>query len=69
MNWKKAAIDLWQMLDTIDTFSDMYKPAGPDSYKAYYHAVTQEHQKRFKVLTSDGYDLFTMTGGKVTGLQ
>ena len=57
MNYKKATIELWQMLDDIDTFSDMAK--GND--KAFRDAVGKKVRERFRVLESDGYNLFTPT--------
>ena len=54
MDFKKAAIDLWQIIDDIDTYSDMAK--GND--KAFRDAVEKKVRQRFDILISDGYDLF-----------
>ena len=50
---------LWKLLDDIDTLSDIIKPIKEDGYKAFYKAVMSIASKRFDVLKSDGYDLFT----------
>lgn len=53
MTYKKIAIELWKLLDNIDTASDVYKPKKT----AYYHSVTGQQEKRFKYLGSDGYTI------------
>ena len=57
MDFKKASIDLWTMLDDIDTFSDMAK----HNDKAFRTAVEEKVRERHRVLETDGYDLFTPT--------
>jgi hypothetical protein len=57
-DWEKAAEDLWQLLDDIDTASDMFKPITLDGYKTYYSYVSKKHALRFNILKSDGYKLF-----------
>ena len=57
MDFKKATIELWQMLDDIDTFSDMAK----DNDKSFRDAVEKKVSERHRVLASDGYNLFTPT--------
>ncbi len=52
--WEHIAEDLWCILDDIDTVSDMVKPPQNDFYKY----VMKQTEKRFKVMGSDGYDLF-----------
>ena len=54
MNWKKAAKDLWAIIDDIDTYSDVCK-SNNDSFR---HMVEQKQKERFKILESDGYQLF-----------
>jgi len=58
MDYKQAAIDLWQLLDNIDTADDWAKSNGT----AYRAAVRKYAHKRFKIFTSDGYSLFTPAG-------
>ena len=61
-NYKKIAHELWQLLDDIDTASDMFKPCetnGMKSYHNFYSYSLNKAEKRFDLLTSDGYDLFT----------
>ena len=57
MDFKRAAIDLWQIIDDIDTYSDMTK--GND--KSFREAVERKVRERHKILESDGYNLFTPT--------
>ena len=54
MKFKKAAIDLWGLLDDIDTYSDIAK--GNDA--AFRKAVERKVKERHKILESDGYNLF-----------
>lgn len=49
--------NLWGLLDDIDTLSDAMKPEKTP----YYMAVQKLAAQRFKVLTSDGYNLFRAT--------
>ena len=59
---KKKAIILWNLLDDIDTVSDITK--GDD--KGYRFTVELLVARRFEVFTSDGYGLFDAeTGDKV----
>ena len=55
MDFKRATIDLWQIIDDIDTYSDMAK--GND--KSFRQAVEKKVRERHKILASDGYNLFT----------
>lgn len=52
-----AAERLWQILDNIDTLSDMVKPTDLRGFAAFYKGVMNRVGERFKVLTSDGYTL------------
>lgn len=45
---------LWQIIDDIDTLSDMHKPEK----SAYTEAVHRLVGKRFKIFSSDGYKIF-----------
>ena len=59
--WKQIAEELWQLLDDIDTFADMFHP----DRTPYQRAVAAKAAKRFEFLESDGYDLF-LTGNRLT---
>jgi len=64
---KEKAIKLWELLDDIDTASDLFKPNDLKSYEVYYKYITKKYQERFKIFTSDGYNLFDpKTKEKVT---
>lgn len=55
-DWKTIAEELWKLLDNIDTASDMYKT----DYEALADFIYKEQRKRFKLMTSDGYNLFPL---------
>ena len=55
MDFKRAAIDLWQIIDDIDTYSDMAK----ENDEAFRKAVENKVHERHKILESDGHNLFT----------
>ena len=59
--YKKAAEDLWQLLDNIDTSTDIFKPTidRPNSLMAFYNQTNKYTAKRFDILKSDGYKLYT----------
>jgi hypothetical protein len=52
--WKTRAEKLWQIIDDIDTYSDMAKSDD----KLFRGLVERKQKERFEILTSDGYDLF-----------
>lgn len=52
--WEKVAKKLWGLLDAIDTASDIFKPEKNNFYKY----VMEKANKRFDLITSDGYTLF-----------
>ena len=56
--WMGKAKELWAILDNIDTLEDSIKPTDLDGYKRFYDAVHKQHQKRFQILVSDGYNLY-----------
>lgn len=60
-NYKEAAYKLWELLDNIDTLSDICKPTvqDPKAAMAYYNNAMKYTSKRFEILKSDGYNLFT----------
>ena len=51
--WRKIAMELWKLLDDVDTAGDMFKPPI-DSFFKY---VTNKAELRHKYLKSDGYNL------------
>lgn len=55
MDYKKAAVELWHMLDDIDTYSDIVK----DNDKVFREVVEKKVRQRFNVFESDGYCLYT----------
>ena len=55
MNYKRAAIQLWQIIDDIDTYSDLAK----DNDVLYRKLVNKKQGERHAILVTDGYDLFT----------
>jgi hypothetical protein len=61
-NYKVAAIELWKLLDNIDTLDDAIKEDGVK----FRDAVRRIQRKRMKVFTSDGYNLFLTDGEQIT---
>jgi hypothetical protein len=62
VDFRKIAEELWSLLDDIDTASDMFKPCernGIKSYNNFYEYSLKKTAKRFDLLKSDGYKLFT----------
>lgn len=54
--YRYIAEELWQLLDDIDTASDIFKPSennGIESYKNFYKYVMEKHAERFKMLIND----------------
>ena len=51
---RNIAINLWQMLDDIDTLDDSCR----DNDKAFRDATRKRQQLRHKFMVSDGYNLF-----------
>ncbi len=57
MGYKKIATELWDLLDDIDTASDMFKPCennGINSYENFYKYAMEKVSERHKLLKSDG---------------
>lgn len=57
--YRPVAENLWQLLDDIDTASDIFKPSesnGIESYKNFYDYVMKKHAERFKLLTNNPED-------------
>ena len=55
VQWKERAEKLWQLLDDIDTLSDIFKDNEP---AGFHRAVLVRVAKRHKILESDGHHLF-----------
>lgn len=53
-DYRVAAIKLWNMLDDIDTYSDLAK----SNDKFYRELVENKQKERMNVFKSDGYNLF-----------
>ena len=69
---REIAATLWELLDDIDTASDMFKPSDEAGYRCFYAYAMKKSEARHATVTSDGYDLYlpnmiltnTTTGGK-----
>ena len=62
MDYKEIAEKLWDILDNIDTASDMFKPCennGIKSYNNFYEYAMKQTVERHKLLKSDGYKLYS----------
>lgn len=54
--YRKIAEDLWQLLDDIDTASDLFKPSetnGIESYKNFYDYAMKKQAERWQMLIGD----------------
>lgn len=49
--WKDKAIELWCLLDDVDTYGDMFKP----EHSPYFTAVNGKVALRHKILETDGH--------------
>jgi len=62
-DYKETSGKLWDLLDDIDTASDIFKPSeanGFDSFKKFYTYVMNKSEERHKYMKSDGYDLYSL---------
>ncbi len=50
--YKEEAERLWNLLDDISTYGDMFKPVT-----GYFKVVNKKCEARHGVITSNGYDL------------
>jgi hypothetical protein len=58
IDWQNKAEKLWQLLNDIDTASDMFKPHDEKSYKAFFDYTMKKCQERGKYMNSlDGQTL------------
>lgn len=53
--WEQRARDLWQILDDIDTLSDMLKETPVSKFEKM---ALKRAAKRHSILESDGYKLY-----------
>jgi len=63
MDYKKIATELWDLLDAIDTASDMFKPSktnGVISYENFYKYAMEKSMERHNLLKSNGYELYSL---------
>ena len=51
MRYKKIALQLWKLLDDIDTAGDAYKP----KINGYYRYILGKAKDRFNFMGSNGY--------------
>ena len=58
---RQIAEQLWSLLDDIDTLSDICKPTfnNPMAAMAFYRNAMKYARKRFELLKSDGYKIYT----------
>lgn len=61
LSMRDIAEQLWSLLDNIDTLSDICKPTvdDPKAAMAFYNNAMKYASKRFDLLKSDGYKLYT----------
>jgi len=55
---REIAATLWELLDDIDTASDMFKPSDEAGYRRFYEYAMKKSEARHAMVTSDGYDLY-----------
>lgn len=61
LSMREIAEQLWSLLDDIDTLSDICKPTenNPKAAMAFYNNAMKYASKRFELLKSDGYKIYT----------
>ena len=61
LSMREIAEQLWSLLDNIDTLSDICKPTvnDPKAAMAFYNNTMKYAAKRFELLKSDGYKIYT----------
>ncbi len=52
-DWEKSALDLWKLLDDIDTLDD----AAKDNDRAFRDAVRRVQRKRFDLIDGSEWEL------------
>lgn len=57
MKYKKIAKKLWNILDDIDSLSDIIRPNDLNGYKEFYKIAMDKVNLRHNYLESDGYNL------------
>lgn len=61
LSMREIAEQLWSLLGNIDTLSDICKPTinDPKAAMAFYNNAMKYAAKRFELLKSDGYKIYT----------
>lgn len=61
LSMREIAEQLWSLLDNIDTLSDICKPTvnDPKAAMAFYNNAMKYAAKRFELLQSNGYKIYT----------
>ncbi len=57
--YKQIAIELWGLLDSIDTLPDMLHPTTEEGHEKTWRMMVKRAEKRHKLLKTDGYSHFT----------
>lgn len=57
MNWQLKAVQLWRLLDDLDTFDDVAR-ADDKMYRELAQAL---HQRRWSIMTGQEYDHARLT--------
>jgi hypothetical protein len=55
--YKEIAIELWRLLDSIDSLPDMIHPSTLEGHKKTWVMMVNRAEKRHTLLKSDGYTL------------
>lgn len=55
---RNVVIQLYKLLDDIDTASDMFKPRDESSYKAFYEYTMRRQQEKANNITTDGFEIY-----------
>jgi hypothetical protein len=55
--YKHIAEKLWDLLDDIDSLSDVIKPTSENGYKCFYNNAMKICKERHNHLSSDGCEL------------
>jgi len=54
---RKMSVQLWDILDSIDSLPDMIHPNTPEGYEKCWRMMVKRAEERHKVLSTDGYTL------------
>lgn len=56
---RSRAEQLWDIMDKIDSYTDLMDLSNPNHLKSFYDYVNEQIAKRHEILKSDGYKLYT----------